>query len=126
MAGTCAVRFTRYYDATPTEVWAALTEPASLGRWLAPVEAIEVVRGGSFEFRGEVSARVRDVEPERVLELDWVDAGSVPSIVRFELSSDGDGTVLVLDHRRVDALLGMRAMARWDGSLRRLDAVLAR
>lgn len=111
MGGTCEVRFTRYYEATPTEVWAALTEPDSLARWLGDEAKV---------------GRVRQVERERLLELDWLESGSEASVVRVELRRDGGGTVLVLDHRRIDALVGMRTMAWWGRQLERLDGVLAR
>jgi hypothetical protein len=60
------------------------------------------------------------------LELDWVDVDAAPSIVRVELREDGHGTTLVLDHRQIDARIGMRYMARWELSLDRLDAVVER
>jgi uncharacterized protein YndB with AHSA1/START domain len=109
--GTCALRLTRYYAAAPDVVWAALTEPASRTRWLGPIA-------------GTLDARVRAAEPERLLELDWAPPGEPPSIVRFELRADGAGTELVLDHRRLDARLGMRALRLWEGHLSRLDALL--
>ena len=91
--GQCSVRLTRRYAATPAEVWSALTEPVSLARWLGEADWAEA--GGSF----------RKVEPERVLELDWRPDGEDVSLVRFELSRDGDTTVLVLDHRLIEARL---------------------
>ena len=128
MDGTCEVRFTRYYDAAPEDVWAVLTEPGSLARWLARGGEVDL-SGGSFELRladGEaVTARVRAAERARLLELDWRDGGGEPSVVRFELARDGDGTVLVLDHRRVDARVGMVYIARWERHLRRLDSLVA-
>jgi uncharacterized protein YndB with AHSA1/START domain len=124
------VRYTRYYRAAPEEVWAALTEPDSIARWLAPTGEIDLRRGGPFELqltRGQtMKGRIRAVEPSRLLELDWADAGEEPSIVRFELSAGGEGTVLVLDHRRIDARVGMRYMARWEHHLRQLDSVVER
>ena len=123
------MRYTRYYRAAPDEVWAALTQPDSLARWLAPTGELALRRGGPFELQLEgatMKGRVRTVEPSRVLELDWIDADAEPSIVRFELSPDGGGTVLVLDHRRIDARVGMRYMARWGSHLERLDTVLER
>jgi uncharacterized protein YndB with AHSA1/START domain len=130
VAATCEVRFTRYYDAAPHDVWAALTEPESLARWLAPTGNIDLSPGGPFELRLQedetLVARVRAVTPPRLLELEWVDPGEEPSVVRFELSRDGDGTVLVLDHRRIDARIGMRYMARWWPHLERLDSVVGR
>ena len=128
MDGTCEVRFTRYYDAAPEDVWAALTEPASVTRWLAHGAEIDLA-GDAFELRladGEaVTARVRALEPARLLELDWVDGVGEPSVVRFELARDGDGTVLALDHRRVDARVGMVYIARWERHLGRLDSLVA-
>ena len=103
--GFCEVRFTRRYDATPAEVWAALTEPESIARWLGPVPT-----------------NVRAAEPERLLELDWLPAGDEPSVVRFELvAREGGGTQLVLDHRRINAVLGGPYSERWFNTLQRLD-----
>jgi uncharacterized protein YndB with AHSA1/START domain len=127
---SCEVRLTRYYSAAPDDVWAALTDPDSLARWLAAPGQLDLRRGGSFELElqdGErMIGRVRSVEPSRVLELDWMARGEEPSIVRFELSQDGGGTVLVLDHSRIDARVGMRYMARWERHLEWLDAVVER
>jgi uncharacterized protein YndB with AHSA1/START domain len=127
--GSCEVRYTRYYRAAPDEVWAALTQADSLARWLAPPGEVALRRGGPFELQLEgetMKGRVRAVEPSRLLELDWAAGDEEPSIVRFELSPDGGGTVLVLDHRRIDARVGMRYMARWGTHLERLDAVVER
>jgi uncharacterized protein YndB with AHSA1/START domain len=121
--GFCEVRFTRSYPAPPAEVWAALTEPESIGRWLAQPVEIDLSPGGAYELRG-LPARVRSVEPERVLELDWEPAGEDPSVVRFELTPHEDGTQLVLDHRRINAVIGMAYMERWVTSLERLDGVI--
>lgn len=123
MNGDCELRLTRTYAASPAAVWAVLTEPASLARWLAEPGAIELVAGGSFEV-GAVAGRVREVDPERVLELDWRRAGEDPSVVRFELSAHGGGTQLVLDHRRVQEPVGMKYMQRWTATLSRLEEAL--
>ena len=129
MSATCEIRLTRYYDVPSGEVWTALTEPESLARWLAPARTVDLEPGGSIELGsgGEraLAARVRAIEPGHLLELDWMPPGEEPSIVRFELSADGAGTMLVLDHRRVNAVLGMRSLARWERQLRRLDPLLA-
>jgi uncharacterized protein YndB with AHSA1/START domain len=124
---TCEVRFTRYYDAAPDEVWAALTEPESLARWLAPPDELDLSPGASFALRlaeATLTAHVRAVEPGRLLELDWQDFADAPSIVRFELTPSRDGTVLVLDHRRVNARVGMRYMRIWERHLGLLDELV--
>ena len=85
-------------------MWRALTEPGSLARWLRP--GFEVPR--------------TEVEPGRVLELDWRPPGEEPSVVRIELAPEGSGTVLVLDHARIQADRGMGAIGFWTGALSRL------
>jgi uncharacterized protein YndB with AHSA1/START domain len=104
MPEECSVRFTRRYAAPLEEVWRALTDPASLERWLRP----------------GFSVAQTEVEPGRVLELDWRPPGEEPSVVRIELSPAGDGTRLVLDHARIEARRGMQAMRFWGGALERL------
>jgi len=127
--GHCEVRLTRRYDSTPAEVWGALTDPTSLGRWLARAVDVELVAGGAFVLAlpgdgGLVQARVRELETQRVLELDWSHADEERSVVRFELAADGEGTVLVLDHRRIDEPIGMAYITRWSQALERLDREL--
>jgi uncharacterized protein YndB with AHSA1/START domain len=100
----CSVRLTRRYAEPPADVWKALTDPASVARWLSPGFGV----------------RASELEPGRVLELDWRPAGEVPSVVRVELTPDGEGTILVLDHARIEARLGMRAIAFWVGALARM------
>jgi uncharacterized protein YndB with AHSA1/START domain len=104
----CAARFTRRYDAAPADVWQALTDPDSIARWLAAPPGVEVTRS----------------EPERLLELDWSPPGEPPSLVRIQLHADGACTLLVLDHERIDAALGMRYMRDWGRALGRLEAAL--
>jgi uncharacterized protein YndB with AHSA1/START domain len=103
--GRCEARFTRRYDAPIAQVWLALTDPASVARWLAPPAGVEVLRS----------------ERERMLELDWSPPGESQSVVRIELHPEGERTLLVLDHRRIDAALGMRYMRDWSRALERLE-----
>jgi len=128
--GHCEVRITRRYDAAPAEVWDALTDPASLGRWLAQAVDVQLVTGGAFVLAlpgegGLIEGRVRELAAPRVLELDWRHADEDRSVVRFELAPDGDGTVLVLDHRRIDEPVGMAYITRWSRALERLNGELA-
>ena len=128
-SGTCELRLTRRYEATPAEVWRVLTEPASIARWLATPVDVELASGGAFELAlgngGRIDARVREVVHERVLELDWRHGGEERSVVRFELRPEDGGTVLVLDHGRIEAPLGMTYISRWGRMLDRLDAEVA-
>jgi len=123
-SGHCEVRLTRRYDATPAEVWAALTDADSVGRWLAPAVALKLRPGGTFTLANGVDARVRTIEHERLLELDWRFAGEDPSIVRLELAADGSGTLLSLDHQQIDEQFGMTYISRWGSVLARFGAEL--
>jgi uncharacterized protein YndB with AHSA1/START domain len=126
VAGTCEVRLTRYYRAAPDEVWAALTTPESIARWLAQPAEIELRPGGAFRLQlsqlETMDGLVRAADPPRLLELDWTRGGEEPSVLRFDLRPDGQGTVLVLDHRLIDATIGMRYMSVWERRLRNLDS----
>jgi uncharacterized protein YndB with AHSA1/START domain len=104
----CEARFTRRYDASVAEVWLALTDPVSVARWLAPPAGVEVVRS----------------ERGRLLELDWSPPGEAQSVVQIELRAEGERTLLVLDHRRIDAALGMRYMRDWARALERLERTM--
>jgi uncharacterized protein YndB with AHSA1/START domain len=101
MPEECSLRLTRRYAEATADVWRALTEPDSVERWLRP--GFPVTQ--------------REVEHERVLELDWRPPGEEPSVVRIELSPAGGGTKLVLDHARIQAERGMQAMRFWVASL---------
>ena len=100
-----------------------MTEKDSLRRWLDPRCDVELHSEASFglgpEGAGRITGRVRRLEPERLLELDW-NAGDDLSVVRFELRADGDETVLVLDHERLDERIGMSYMRSWTAALDRL------
>jgi uncharacterized protein YndB with AHSA1/START domain len=110
-------------------VWRVLTEPASIARWLAAPVDVDLVPGGGFELAlgngSRIDGRVREVVPERLLELDWRHAGEQRSVVRFELRTEDGGTVLQLDHGRIEAPLGMAYISRWSRMLDRLDAEVA-
>ena len=121
--GRCEVRITRRLPAKREEVWAALTDPEAMSRWLDPCCETGFAEGAEVELRGRdgepVTARVRELQPGRLLELDWETGGDV-SVVRFELSGAGDETTLVLDHRRIDARVGMAYAAAWERAVKRL------
>jgi uncharacterized protein YndB with AHSA1/START domain len=129
LEGRCALRLTRRYRAPPDEVWEALTDRASLDRWLGRTTHAGLELGGTLELEladgGRVSARIREMEPARVLELDWSADGETASVVRFEVAPDEAGTLLVLDHRRIEERFGMRYMGRWSRALARLEAGIA-
>jgi uncharacterized protein YndB with AHSA1/START domain len=82
------------------EVWAALTEPQGLARWLAPGE-IEPREGGiarlDFGDSGAViDSRVTAFSPPRLLEYSWSTPGEPLRPLRWSLEPIGPTTVLSL------------------------------
>jgi uncharacterized protein YndB with AHSA1/START domain len=121
------VQLARRYDATREEVWAAFTEPPSIARWLFADAVLEPGVGGRAEFRwSENQASVGHVlawEPPALLELTWNEQDR-QSVVRVEISADGRGTLLVLEHRQVPADSAIGLGAGWHAHLVALRDVL--
>ena len=127
--GRMGVRFERTLDAPPAEVWAALTDPALLERWLAAA-TVDARPGGVVSLRFDdghmEGGRILEFRPPRVLEYAWTFPSEPDSVVRFELEDAGDGrTRLVLDHRQLSPDSGPGYGAGWHSHLEALDAVLA-
>jgi uncharacterized protein YndB with AHSA1/START domain len=125
-----AVRFERTFDATPEELWAALTEPGQLRGWLAEARRFEPFEGGAVELRfgdGEderAYGTVRVFDPPRVLEYSWDWPGEDGSIVRYELVPQGEATLLVLDHRGLPSGAAVGYAGGWHAHLDCLAAHL--
>jgi uncharacterized protein YndB with AHSA1/START domain len=102
--GSPALRFERILAKPPETVWAALTEPEGIARWLTKAE-VEPRVGGRFhlDFHGGdsvVDGRITQWEPPLLLEHSWPEKqANGDSLVRWELSPAGEGTRLVLTHR---------------------------
>jgi ankyrin repeat protein/uncharacterized protein YndB with AHSA1/START domain len=127
-ADRCAVRFERLYDATPEELWAALTDPEQLPGWLAHTSRFQLEIGGEihldFGDGDEVHGHVRDVDPGRVVEYTWDHTDEIESIVRFEIVPREHGVLLVLDHRQLPREKAAEYGAGWHAHLDMLEARL--
>ena len=126
-----SVRFEREYDAPVEEVWAAVTEPVQLRGWLAVGGAeLEPRVGGRFALRmapdGDETAwgAVLAFEPPRLLEVEWHYEGEDQSVLRIELQPQGERTLLVLDHRLLQAGQAAGYGAGWHAYLDGLDDFL--
>ena len=92
-----AVVAERSYPAPAADVWDALTNPARLPRWFAPVTG-ELRLGGRYAIEGNASGTVTACEPPAHLALTWEFDGDV-SWVDVTLTADGDdATTLRLVH----------------------------
>jgi uncharacterized protein YndB with AHSA1/START domain len=99
------VRFSRYLPVPPDEVWDAITSVDRLREWLAD-STVDLRVGGRLEFRFEpddldqtCTGRILACRRPALLEYEWHWPGEDQSVVRFDLSEDGDGTLLLLTHR---------------------------
>ena len=125
------VRFERLYDATPTELWEALTDPGQIGGWLAHASRWTLEPGAAYRLDfGEsddaaTTGVIREIVPERILELSWTYPGETDSVVRFELVPQERGVMLLLDHRLLPAEAAIGYGAGWQAHLEALERLLA-
>jgi|SoiMethySBSTD1v2_1073268.scaffolds.fasta_scaffold171447_2 uncharacterized protein YndB with AHSA1/START domain len=107
------IHITRLLPATPEEVFAAWTDPASLKEWMCP-EAMTVASvsldlrvGGKFQIvmRRENSDAVhageyREIQPPKRLVFTWQSAATLQreTLVTVELFPRGEQTELILRH----------------------------
>jgi len=124
------LRYERRYPRPIETVWAALTEPARLADWFAPAR-VEPRLGGRYELFVDrpqpMLGRILAWEPPRLLEFSWnTDHGGGPeSVVRCELTPDGDGTRLVFRHRGLGFTWTGLVLPGWHAHLERLARLLA-
>ncbi|MDC7121328.1 SRPBCC family protein [Cellulomonas fimi] len=127
-AGT-TVRFERRYATDVDDLWTCLTEPGRVARWLGPLYG-DLRVGGAYELRmgddvpdadqnatGEVLVCDR---PHR-LEVTWVFPDETSTLVTAELRADGDGTVLVLEHRDLQEAAARGYGGGWHACLDQLE-----
>ncbi len=98
--GRWTAHIERHLDHSPEAVWAMLTEPAELAKWLAP-GSIELREGGAarldFEDSGIViDSTVTAFEPGRVIEYGWNGRDEPERPLRFELAPQANGSRLQL------------------------------
>jgi uncharacterized protein YndB with AHSA1/START domain len=135
--GRPALRFERRYPSPVERVWRAVTDPAEMPAWFPSEVAGERAVGAELLFADEdqrsaareageptyegptLTGRVVAYDPPNVFSFTW--GGE---LLRFELTPDGDGTVLVftqlLSHQSVAARNG----SGWHQCLGALDALL--
>jgi uncharacterized protein YndB with AHSA1/START domain len=115
---TFAVRFERTYPTTPGDLWAAVTRPERVARWLARVDG-DARPGGEVVLRfedGDTRLRVASCDPPRSLALEWVhpEPHVAPSLVTAEVVPLPDGeSRLVLEHSRLTRTAAPGHAAGW-------------
>jgi uncharacterized protein YndB with AHSA1/START domain len=122
------LQFDRVIAAAPMDVWAALTEPVALAKWLADAQfdasvggTVHLVWPGSGEMRGTV----QECNVPSLLEYTW-DESDGSSLVRWEVASSGDGqSTLRLVHSGASKDGAAGFGAGWQSHLEALDVVIA-
>lgn len=120
------IEFSRRLAASPGRVWTALTDPGELASWLSQGGTFEGGLGGAlshdFGEGGVVTGEVMTWDPPSLLSYTWVFPDGTESLVTFELSADGDGTLLQLTHERVPTQTAVGYTPGWHAFLDRFDA----
>jgi uncharacterized protein YndB with AHSA1/START domain len=127
------LRFERHLAHSPEKVWKAITDPAELTHWF-PQDLEGAFAPGArlrFVFRGEPPAldgkviedfkgEVLEIDPPRLIAYAWGE-----DILRWTLTPDGDGCLLVFTDTLADRGKAARDGAGWhvclDGLGARLD-----
>jgi uncharacterized protein YndB with AHSA1/START domain len=98
-----AFRVETVFDADPSDVWRALTDPESMGEWLErPVElTLEPGAEGTIGDDGDeaVVLVVEEVDDKRRLVFRWASATEAPTVVELDLRPDGRRTHLTIVER---------------------------
>lgn len=128
--GEYALRFERPLSCSLETAWDAVTDPAKLALWLADTE-IEPVIGGQIVMRfvntGIVNrGEIAEIDPPRLLAHSWNSQGAANARLRWELSRDPGGALLVLIHILQTREHVAMIAAGWHAHLDMLELVLAR
>jgi uncharacterized protein YndB with AHSA1/START domain len=97
-------------EASPDEVWEALTDEDRLEEWLAPEVELDPVEGGEIAVRDgddERTGTVESVEEEERLAFTWSRPGEGESFVEFTIEALPGGTRV----RVVETPIGPTALA---------------
>ena len=121
--------------ASPETVWELLVDPDQAIRWMGQKATFDLRPGG--EYRVEVipgnvaSGEFVEIDPPHRLVYTWGwEAGSGSTVapgsttIEFELTPDGDGTLLRFSHRNLPSAEAAESHGHgWDHYLERLAAV---
>ena len=126
------IAFERRLHHPVDRVWEMLTEPEHLGQWYMTKARIDPREGGSIEFWSgpaqlHVTGKILAWDPPRLFEHEWnlEPRKDFPkgeeSIVRWELTPEGEGTLLRITHRRLTRRTATGFVGGLHGFLDRLE-----
>jgi len=124
--GTVTLRYERIYKRPIGTVWSAITEPERMADWLGAGE-LEPRVGGRFTVHVGPGGRVAIIgtvlawEPPAALACSWSWPGGPETVIRYDLSPDGDGaTRLVFTHTGLASDQRTSVLPGWHLYLERL------
>ncbi|MGW1375458.1 SRPBCC family protein [Streptomyces sp. NPDC002446] len=123
--GRTALRMERRLAHSPAKVWAAISDPAQLGQWFPAEVSVELRPGGAMAFTmpgaGDVAmtGTVTDAEEPRLFAFTWGE-----DHLRWEITPDGDGSLLTLVHTFGDRFGGASFASGWHLCLSALSQLL--
>jgi uncharacterized protein YndB with AHSA1/START domain len=116
------------------QVWAAITDPVHRDKWMGKT-SIEPRTGGLITTvasgpplppdQKRMTGRILVWDPPRVFEHEWNQPIVEPGVVRYELQSDGTGTLLRFSHRGLSVPNATGFSSGTHAFLDRLEALLA-
>ena len=122
-------------DAAPSTVFAFLTDPAKMVRWMGIEAVLDPRPGGDYGVtinrHDRVRGEVLEIVPDRRLVFTWGwEGGALPvgpgeSRVEISLEPDGDGTLLRLAHRNLPREMRAFHTLGWETATGRLASVAA-
>lgn len=105
--GSATITFERRLAHPIERVWAAITDPAQRAQWFGTT-TLEAREGGRIDMVAEgppvapemrrMTGRIRLWRPPHVFEHEWSQSLIGDTVVRYELSEDGEGTLLRFTH----------------------------
>ncbi|MCF3141982.1 SRPBCC family protein [Streptomyces platensis] len=123
--GRSALRMERRLAHPPAKVWSAITDPAHIGQWFPSEVTVELRPGGAMTFTMAgvsdiaMTGTVTDAEEPRLFAFTWGE-----DHLRWEISPDGDGSLLVLVHTFGDRFGGASFASGWHLCLTALAQLL--
>jgi uncharacterized protein YndB with AHSA1/START domain len=132
VGGRTTIRFERRLAHPPEKVWKALTDPAELTHWF-PQDLDGTFAPGAkllFRFRGELpvlggkviedfTGEVLEIDPPHLLAYTWGE-----DVLRWSLTPDGDGCLLVFTDTVADHGKSARDGAGWHACLLAFQSLL--
>ncbi|PBC86635.1 MULTISPECIES: SRPBCC family protein [unclassified Streptomyces] len=123
--GRNALRMERRLAHPPAKVWSAITDPAHLGQWFPSEVTVELRPGGAMTFSMPgvtgiaMTGTVTDAEEPRLFAFTWGE-----DHLRWEITPDGDGSLLTFVHTFGDRFGGASFASGWHLCLTALSQLL--